>query len=239
MYNIFFIDALGKLSNTLSTLNTISIIFRMLLAIILGSIIGFERSSKRHSAGLRTFILITLMGTMTMLLDLCIQEYTGSSLFILSGCAILGSVVICGNSILFSSKKQIKGLTTSAGLWTCQILGIVIGLGYYLISILLCAILIIILAIFPKLEMFLKDKSNHFEIHLELNDKTKFQDLIYTLRKLNIQIDDIELNNSYFGSGLSVYTISLTDVEKKYSKHSDIINGLKTLEYVSFIEEIR
>ena len=48
----------------------------------------------------------------------------------------------------------------------------------------------------------------------------------------------MELNNSYIGSGLSVYTISLTDKEKEKRKHKDLINALSTLEYVSYIEEI-
>ena len=48
----------------------------------------------------------------------------------------------------------------------------------------------------------------------------------------------MEINNSYFGSGLSVYSISLTDVKKKYRKHKDIIAALSTLDYVSFVEEL-
>ena len=99
-------------------------------------------------------------------------------------------------------------------------------------------ILICILSILPSLEFFLKEKSNHFEIHLELKDRSNLQDFIFTLRKLNLRIDDMELNNSYIGSGLSVYTISLTDKEKEKRKHKDLINALSTLEYVSYIEEI-
>ena len=89
-----------------------------------------------------------------------------------------------------------------------------------------------------RARFFLKEKSNHFEIHLELKDRSNLQDFIFTLRKLNLRIDDMELNNSYIGSGLSVYTISLTDKEKEKRKHKDLINALSTLEYVSYIEEI-
>ena len=56
-----------------------------------------------------------------------------------------------------------------------------------------------------------------------------------------MRIDDIELNPAYLNSGLSVYTISFTISSRelrKYKKHSEIIEALKTLDYVAYIEEI-
>ena len=100
------------------------------------------------------------------------------------------------------------------------------------------ALLILILSVFPFLEILLKDKSNHFEIHLELKDKTKLRDFIFTLRKLDIHIDDIEINRVYVGSGLSVYSVSLTSLKKKGLSHKDIIEALSSLEYVSYVDEI-
>lgn len=235
-----YIDPIANLIGSWSSeLNIYSITFRLLIALIFGAIIGCERSSKRHSAGLRTFILVTLMGALIAIIDTSIVSVSKQNTYILSAASILGTVIISGNSVLFSSKSQIKGLTTSAGLWLCEILGLVIGLGYYLLAIILCITLIIILAIFPKLEMFLKDKSNHFEIHLELKDKAKLADFIFTLRKISLRIDDIELNSAYIGSCLSVYSISITDENKKARKHKEIIDALSSLEYVYFIDEIK
>lgn len=234
--NEFVLDPLARLFGEWSqSLNIYSFLLRIALAVICGFIIGFERSSKRHSAGLRTFLLITLAGCAVGRLDIAIHD----NLYLLSAAAVLGAVIVSGNSILFSSKKQIKGLTTSVALWLCLVLGLFAGFGFYLISLNLFILLVVILAFFPRIEDFLKDKSNHFEIHLELKDKVKLQDFIFTLRKLNLQIDDIELNNAYLGSGLSVYTISLTNKEEKKQSHKEILQALSTLEYVSFVEEIK
>ena len=239
--NIFtFIDPIAKwLGDWSISINIWSIILRMAIAIILGAVIGCERSSKRHSAGLRTFILVTLVSTMAMILDMSLIQSEKMSIYLFSAAAIIGTVMVSGNAILFSSKKQIKGLTTSAGLWMCGILGLVIGAGFYLTAIIVCFILICILFVLPRLEKFMKDKSNHFEIHLELKDRLNLQDFVFTLRKLGIQVDEIEINSAYIGSGLSVYTISLTDRSKQYKKHSDIIHALQTLKYVHYIEEIK
>ena len=234
-----FIDPLAKLLGDWSSeLSFYSILFRFVISILFASLLRWERSNKRHSAGLRTFILVTLLGTVCAVLDIALVKSGDTSLYLFSGLAILGGVVISGNSILFSAKKQIKGLTTSVALWLCLLLGIVIGLGYYLVAIVLAALMLVILIFFPMLEMFLKNKSNHFEIHLELKDKTKLQDIVFTLRKLDIRIDDLELNSAYLGTGLSVYTLSLTLKNKKAGKHKEIVEALSSLDYVSYVEEI-
>ena len=87
-----------------------------------------------------------------------------------------------------------------------------------------------------------KDKST-FDIHDRVNYAVTESKLKINMEKkvisLNLQIDDIELNNAYLGSGLSVYTISLTNKEEKKQSHKEILQALSTLEYVSFVEEIK
>ena len=91
-----------------------AILLRLALSMALAAIIGCERSSKRHSAGLRTFILVSLAGTSTMLIDQYLMDVLPITIPVLSAAAVIGITTISGNSILFSSKNQIKGLTTSA-----------------------------------------------------------------------------------------------------------------------------
>ena len=106
-----------------------SILLRLALSMALAAIIGCERSSKRHSAGLRTFILVSLAGTATMLIDQYLMELLPVTIPVLSAAAVIGITTISANSILFSSKNQIKGLTTSVGLWCCGIVGLALGAG--------------------------------------------------------------------------------------------------------------
>ncbi len=96
--------------------NTYSIILRIAVAVIFASVIGCERSSKRHSAGLRTFVLISFASTVSMILDIYFMMSYSFSVPVLSAATIIGTAMVSGNSILFSSRNQIKGLTTSATL---------------------------------------------------------------------------------------------------------------------------
>ena len=162
-------DPIGRLLGEWSMgLNTYSIILRIAVAVLFASVIGCERSSKRHSAGLRTFVLISFASTVSMILDIYLATNYALSVPVLSGATIIGAAMVSGNSILFSSRNQIKGLTTSAGLWSCGILGLIIGAGLYTVTVIVYLFLVCILAGFPSLETYLKNRSNHFEIHLEL-----------------------------------------------------------------------
>ena len=221
-------------------INIYSVLFRICLAIILASIIGCERSSKRHSAGLRTFIIVSLASSVAAMIDMCVIKMGGDFAFI-SAASVVSVAMISGNSILFSSKSQIKGLTTSAGLWACGIIGLSAGAGFYTITAVSFLALICVISQLPRIESILKDRSNHFEVQLELKNTYNLQDFVTTIRKLGLKIDDIESNPAYLNSGLSVYSVSITISErdfKKYKKHRDIIEALRSLEYIHYIEEM-
>ncbi len=242
MKNVLTDPAVTLLGDWAGELTVGSILLRLSLAVVFAAVIGCERANKRHSAGLRTFILVSLASAIAMLLDLFLLQYTAIDLPILSAAAVVGVAMLSGNSILFSSRNQIKGLTTSTGLWTCGIIGLTAGAGFYTVTVVSFLFLLCILTYLPAAEIWLTNRSNHFEIHLELKTRDSLQDFVTTIRRLGMRVDDIESNAAYIGSGLSVYTvmISVSSQElKKYKTHSEIIQALSTLDYIYHIEEIR
>ena len=219
--------------------NTASVLLRLGLCIVCSAVIGFERASKRHAAGLRTFILVSMTGTLAMLLDQSVVH--NMDLPVISAATVVGGAIASSNSVLFSSRSQIKGLTTSAGLWACGMLGLCFGAGLYTMALIGFALLFLFLQTLPGWEKYLKDRSNHFEVHLELKSKYNLQDFVTTIRRLGLVIDDIESNPAYVSSGLSVYTVavSIASAElKKYKTHAEIIEAMRSLDYVYYIGEI-
>ncbi len=230
------------IGNWSAELNIWSIVLRIALALILAAIVGCERSSKRHSAGLRTFMLVSLASTIGMLVDIFINQSYGATFYLISAAIVVGSATICVNSMIYSSKNQIRGLTTSVGLWTCAIIGLTIGAGLYTVTLISFVSLLCCLSLFPKFERYLKNRSNHFEMHLELKSSSNLQDFVTTIRKLGLIIDEIEVNPAYINSGMSVYSVAVTidsSELKKYKTHTEIIEALKSLEYVYYIEEMK
>ena len=239
---ITFVDPIGKLLGEWSVGITVwSVILRFLTCFLLSGIIGCERARKRHSAGLRTFILASVSACSAMTVDCFFCTENTLKIPVISAAALVGIAIISSNSLFYSSKNQIKGLTTSIALFSVVFIGLALGCGFYLASVVIFALQMLCLAVLPAMEKALKDNSNHFEIHLELKTKNDLQQFIKTVRMVGIIIDEIEMNPAYVNSGLSVYTLSLTvnsSGETKYKTHGEIIDAFSALDYVSFICEI-
>ncbi|MBE7074399.1 MAG: MgtC/SapB family protein [Clostridiales bacterium] len=237
------IDPIAKLLGEWSATISVGAIFlRIFLALTLSAMLGCERARKRHSAGLRTFMVVALACTLAGMIDMFLIETLGLSFAFVSVGVVIAVASLSNNSILFTSKNQIKGLTTSVSLWACGLIGLCLGVGFYTIAIVGSIILLCSLSIFPKIERYLKNRSNHFEIHLELDNKNNLPRFMSTIRELGLRIDEIEVNSAYLNSGLSVYTVSLTILSeelKKYKTHAEIIAAINSLEYVKYIEEMR
>jgi len=236
------IDPIAKLLGAWALeLNIYTVILRLALTLILSAILGCERSSKRHAAGLRTFMVVALSTTVAMLMDLYLLQGGAIGFCLISAASIIGLAIITVNSILYSSRNQIKGLTTSVGLWSCGILGLCVGAGLYTVTLAVFFALMCSLSIFPRFERYLKNRSNHFEVHLELKSISYLQNFVTTIRELGMKIDDIEANAAYHNSGLSVYSIAISigsEELKKYKTHTQIIEALRTLDYIYHIEEM-
>ena len=108
--------------------NTVSSIYRLLLSMLLGSVVGYERKRKGQSAGVRTFSLIAMGATLAMLLSIYVpQEYLGLkngdpgriAAQVITGIGFLGA-----GTILVTGRQQVKGLTTAAGLWASACTGL-------------------------------------------------------------------------------------------------------------------
>lgn len=224
-----------------SGLTVQAVLFRIMCSVLLSAIIGCERASKRHSAGLRTFMLVSLATTTAAILDAYLALAGGGKIYLLSAASVVAVAIISVNSMLFSSRNQIKGLTTAFGLWTCAMIGLALGAGYYAVTVAAYLVEFTSLSLCPAIETYLKDRSNQFEIHLELTSSQYLQSFVTTIRRLGLKIDDIEQNPAYANSGLSVYSVAISIISKElkqYKTHAEIIEALRTLEYIYHIEEM-
>lgn len=135
--------------------NTSSAIFRLLLSMALGSIVGYERKTKGQTAGIRTFALISMGATLAMLISIYVpQEYLGLkngdpgriAAQVLSGIGFLGAGAI------IQMKGSVRGLTTAAGIWIVATIGLAVGVGLYTLSIVATALIMVVLVQVEKFE---------------------------------------------------------------------------------------
>lgn len=225
-----------KISYLLTGLNIWSIIIRILIAVIISGAIGLERSSRRQAAGLRTYILVGLGSSMIMITNQFLIEAFGTGDPARLGAGVLSGIGFLGaGTIMFTSKSQVKGLTTAAGLWATACIGLCVGCGFYTISLIAFIIIICVLELLPKIETKLTSKRGYFELHIEFEQRANLKTFISLVREKGYKILAVEHNPAYSNSGLSVYTMLLVNDKVKESRTS-LLEWAKELEYVEFIE---
>ncbi len=152
--------------------NSVSAVYRLLLSMLLGSVVGYERKRKGQSAGVRTFSLIAMGATLAMLLSIYVpQEYLGLkngdpgriAAQVLSGIGFLGAGAI------IQMKGSIRGLTTAAGIWMVATIGLAVGVGMYWVSVIATALILFILVQLERIEHRISLGSESRIIRLKLD----------------------------------------------------------------------
>lgn len=125
------------------------ILLRLILATLAGGLIGLEREVVHKPAGIRTHMLVSLGSALFVLVTL--TTIPSEVARIIAGIAT--GIGFLGAGTIFKAKNEVQGLTTAASVWTVAAVGIAIGLGYYLMTIIAAALILIILHL-NKLEFF-------------------------------------------------------------------------------------
>ena len=242
MFLYEIVDPIIKFFNWdfLTDINLYSICLRLILAVICGGILGLERATKHHAAGFRTYILVCLGSTVAMITNEFLTKSTGSGDGARLGAQVISGIGFLGaGTILVTSRNQIKGLTTAAGLWACACLGLSIGVGFYTLAICATFFVVSVLGILPVLESMFVKNSKRFEIHIEFQTRENLKLFVNTARTMGFQISSIEKNPAYASSGLSVYSIALKVKNKKGKiNHKSFLEAFSNLEYVNYVELI-
>lgn len=121
----------------------LDLILKLIYAFFFAGLIGLERESKHLAAGLRTHILVCI--STTAITAIVFDTYGVSDMLARLFPGILTGIGFLGAGTIVISKGQTKGLTTAAGVWTVAILGMVIGLGYFLFATVLTLVILLVL----------------------------------------------------------------------------------------------
>lgn len=162
--------------------NIVNASFRLLLAMLLGSLVGVERKHKGQVAGIRTFALISMGACLSMLLSIYVpQEYLGLK----NGdpgriaAQVITGIGFLGGGAMIQQRGVVRGLTTAAGIWITAIIGMAVGVGMYAASI-ICTLLVFIVVV----------GFNRFEHLIHIGQETK----VISIRRKGIlrNIDDYQ-----------------------------------------------
>lgn len=130
------------------------VVAKLLIAALLGGVIGFEREWTGKSAGLRTYALVALGASFFTTLSLVFDGLPSFDPSRIISQIVVG-VGFLGAGLIIVQGGKVRGLTTAAGLWVTAAIGASVGLGLYFVSITGVVLTLLILWGLRKLEFTL------------------------------------------------------------------------------------
>lgn len=192
---------------------------RLLLAVVVGALIGSERAKHGRAAGMRTHVLVALGACLTSLMSIYVSDILGVdgdvmriSAQVISGIGFLGA-----GMIIIKNNDIITGLTTAAGVWTTGIIGIALGYGFYSGAVICTVFFLISIVVFTRFE---KRKKLTEMIYVEIDDLYKTNQTIKAIKesiKGDISCAPIAPKSGKHGNlglNITIHNLMNYDVEK-------------------------
>ncbi|HCD44363.1 MAG TPA: magnesium transporter MgtC [Lachnoclostridium sp.] len=222
----------------LSQVNTASIAFRLILSIILCGAIGMERGLRNRPAGFMTYLLVGCGSALIMITNQYIATiYTNVDPTRMASQVVSGIGFLGAGTIITTSKNEIRGLTTAAGLWAAAAVGLAVGIGFYGGAILGSIFIIFSLMYLKKIDLYIKTHAKTMEIYLEYNEEFSMQNLSLYTEQSHYEIFDMEAGkiktlNGEFGT----LTFDVNFHHKV--NHLKIIEEIRQLPGILYVREV-
>jgi putative Mg2+ transporter-C (MgtC) family protein len=223
----------------LQSVNLLSIVVRLMMAAILGGVIGLERETSKHPAGLRTHMLICIGSALVMLTG----QYVYKSVAPDVDPTRLGAQVISGigflgvGTIIIVGRQRVRGLTTAAGLWASACMGLAVGIGFYAGAIIGGVLIFIIVAVIQKFDSYITRFSKALDLYIEVDRSARINELQEFLVAHRITVENIDMSREHpVYDNAAGFTVFLKLPEK--TEHLLLITELMKKEWVCFVQEL-
>lgn len=226
-----------EIMNMLSELNLVSTLVRLVLAMLLGGMLGIERGRKRRPAGLRTYMIVCIASALVMITSQYMSEYFGTGDPARLGAQVISGIGFLGAGTIMITSRQVKGLTTAAGLWAAACIGLAVGIGFYTGAILCSLIVLLVMTVLTGFDARIRKKTkqlNFFAEFISMDDLGKFMDM---LRQSGYKLNDLELDRGGRNVNDLVGATFWVEMEKS-ADHIETIRKLSGFEGVRYLEEL-
>ena len=192
----------------LRDLNTASVFIRLILALILGGLIGLDRALRHRPAGPRTYALVCVGAALTMVLSQ--YEYVmlttdwapmAEAVGLKTDVSRFGAQVINGigflgaGTVIATNQQKVKGLTTASGLWASACLGLVVGSGFYEAAIFAFLLILVTMWLLRPLEEVITERSRNINIYVEFRSIADMGEILKTIKDQDINIFDMDIHH--------------------------------------------
>lgn len=234
----------------MATLTIWDLLARMSVAVLCGGVIGIDRGRKRRAAGFRTYMIVCVGAATTMILGTYLSYMLTNvwapelgAVLVNTDVSRFGAQVINGigflgaGTIIVTGRQQVKGMTTAAGLWASACMGLCIGAGFYMASLICCFLIIVTIALFSRLERFILSRARNINLYVEFEDIEVLTEVIGCIKEQNIRIFDVEVTKAKHSDTHYPNAIFSLQLPKK-KPHTVVMTALADIDSVRSIEEL-
>ena len=226
-----------------------SVALRLLVAVIVGCVIGIERERKNRPAGMRTHVLVCVGAAIIAILEsiLCtetmglnVEAYdTGVAVSRgrISAQGVSGIGFLGAGTIIVTARNQTKGLTTAAGLWASACVGLALGIGLYAVSIMGSVAIFVILTLLHELDFRMRRSTKQVEVYVELKHNVAVGQFLDFVRDRHYEPSNLQiLLENTSDNGILAFSVTLKG--QKNCNHDDIVTTVKTMPGIGYVEEL-
>ena len=203
----------------------LELIVRLILAVLIGFAIGFERKMRFKEAGVRTHTIVSIGSCLYMLISM--YAFNGADKARVAA-QIVSGIGFLGAGMIFYHKEMVHGLTTAAGIWATAAIGMAVGAGWYVISI-VATILIILIQCVMHMNFkvfhsrhFVKINFTFFDQDGQTAEKIKVLFGVQRFNKVSAKKED---GNIIYNAVISTdRIISASEIREALTKNEQIIS---------------
>ncbi len=232
--------------------NFLSVCLRMILAMCAGGIIGFGRTRKKKTAGLRTYMLTGIGASLAIMISLYEYEMMTNGLWApiveeigmkydvsrFAAQVISGAGFLAAGSIIAIEHQQVEGLTTATGLFASVCMGLAAGAGFYECVLITCVLIILVLNVFQPLERMYKRHARNIDLIVEFESVENIQQITELLNEKNASIYDIDIERTTRSGEHYPAAIFSMKMSKGKMSHANMISSIAELDCVYSVEEL-
>ncbi len=207
--------------------NFLLVIISLLLSIVLGGCIGYQREVSGHAAGLRTHVLFSLGCCLLTIISVYggLNNFGGQYDTARITAGVVGGAGFLGAGTIIHNGVSIKGLTTAATLWMSMAIGVACGYGWWVVAVISTILACFVLIFLVKIENFASRKNVNIMMIVS-KENNAIPKLLEMSDEANLTIKDINTTLANY-KGESVVRIAFTLCTRDGRRADEFINSIK------------
>lgn len=214
--------------------NLLDISIRLVVAMVLGGIIGLERDYRAKDAGFRTHFLVAVGSALFTLISMYgfvdgVKDTSRVAAQVVSGIGFLGA------GLIVFQKNVIRGLTTAAGLWVTAAVGMACGAGQYYMAVFVTALMLFGLEVLSHFVHQLGGMTN-VQISFSSPSRDAAKAAIDKIRSVVADVVTYEMNDKRTSHG-ELFEIQMEVRMRRSQRKDDLFDYLKEFDDVTLVSE--